>query len=209
MTTPIHHTKTESSQEHKPTDEKKPPAPFEKKSFKKKWLPKGVSNETLRALKALIEKHKVDEEVAGTGLISFGNTTARKTEVNQEAAKIGKLEPSSQVMQLFAKLAESLVHLDKSGIKETTITLGKAFTTSIFNQAKIIITEYSTAPKIYNIQFTASPEAVNFFEPYALNLKTTLNGGNFNFSIHQVDTSIMSDWKNNLIEAITEKEDNA
>jgi uncharacterized protein YejL (UPF0352 family) len=207
MTTPLELSKFENVKTEKSSQEKKEPTPFDKKLFKKKQLPKGISDQSLETLKAALEKHKQDQEVAGTGFISFGNMTTNQVQNNSAAAKVGKMEPSAQVMQLFSKLADSLIHMDNAGIKETTITLGNAFASSIFKGGRVTITEYSTAPKIFNVRFTGSTEAINFFEVHKENMKHSFNGGNFSFRLHTVDTSLISDENNDLIEPVKNQEE--
>jgi len=106
--------------------------------------------------------------------------------------KIDKLDPSAQVMQLFDKMVDSLIFIDSQGIQETSFFLdGDPFTASVFSGSQITLTEYSSAPKVFNIQFAGNSAALSLFEAHAASLATALQDGNFNFSVHRIDTKIL------------------
>lgn len=204
MTAPID-TKTFDikPQSNQREERREDPKPF-KKMKRKKPLSSEVEEETLSALKTALKKQKTDSQVA---VSQFEHRSLEKGTVEPSVAKIGKLEPSAQVTQLYSKLADRLIHMHKNGITSTTITLGDAFKSSIFRNAVLTVTEFSTAPKIFNIRFSAGPEAVAFFETHATDLTNALNNGKFKFSVYHVDTSIAAEKKKHLIEEVTEKKD--
>ena len=203
MTNSVQMQRIENKDPKETRKEEQPRERFEPKKSRKKIFPKQVEDDTLAALKAMLEKYK---DTAEAGYVAFAKTEVNLASFEKEAITIGKLKPSAQVMQLFAKLADSLVHMEKTGVKVTTVTLGDAFNSSIFKNGTFTLTEYSTAPKVFNIEFSASEKGVAFFEAHAATLASALKEGNFNFGIHRIDTSIQTE-REHLIEKVTEKEE--
>ncbi len=104
------------------------------------------------------------------------------------------IEPSVQITQLFEKMIRSLIHIDQKGIAETTIELtSEAFSSSVFYGATITITEYSTAPMVFNVRLTASVEGLALFQAHASELSAALQKGNFGFGIHRLDTELQDE----------------
>lgn len=105
-----------------------------------------------------------------------------------------KIDASSQVGALYEKLLHCIVMVHTEGIQETTFFLdGDAFSTSVFQGAKITITEYSTAPKVFNIEFSAQSKAVALFQSHAAELMIALQKQDLGFSVNRIDTSLMSE----------------
>ncbi len=93
-----------------------------------------------------------------------------------------------QIAELFKEMVGCMVHCKDSGIEQTSIVLdAPEFSKSLFYGAKITITEYSTAPKIYNIEFSASPEALKVFQMSASELMAAFQNGNFGFEVNRID----------------------
>ena len=64
---------------------------------------------------------------------------------------------------------------------------------SIFNGSEISIKEYSSAPKIFNIQFNGNPEAVNLVQGNLENLMAALSDKEYNFKVNRFDIGLVSD----------------
>jgi len=114
-------------------------------------LAKELQKGSLKALKKLLASAKAESDSSHTvsavgpfSEMSIAQVTARR-------GSIDKIDPSAQVMQLYSKLIDKLVYIAKEGIQKTTFYLNTtAFDSSILRGAKITITEFSTAPKIFN-----------------------------------------------------------
>lgn len=195
-------------------EERTPPS-FDKEKEEEKSSPFPLSTrikeQTLSALKELLSKQKEEIPVSAAGpfqdIPSF-----REIMISEAAASPLNIDPpSAQVMQLFHKLAEALTYTHIEGIQETTLFLDEAaFSSSFFQGAKITITEYSTAPKVFNIHFTADARALSIFEAHAAELINAFKNGNFAFEVHRIDTSLLSeDEKHSLprVERDLEKEE--
>lgn len=184
------------------TKERVRPAPFPKKE-KHAPLSKNLKENSLKALKDILAKQK--EQMLMSAAHPFQELPSLEAVAKETSLKI---DASAQVMQLYHKMVETLLHLHREGIDETTFFLdGDAFSSSLFHGAKITITEYSTAPKVFNIHFSADPKALSVFEAHAGELVNALKNGNFGFSIHRLDTSLLTDPLLPKVEGSLDKEE--
>lgn len=179
------------------TQRSRQPPPFQKKKEKRSKLSEEVNQDLLNALKQVLAEQKKPEaaiQMEGTSKVS-----------------IEKLSPSAQVMQLFETLVDKMQMLKSEGIQETTFFLNdSAFSSSLFKGASITITEYSTAPKVFNISFQATTEALHLFEAHAASLMSTLQNGQFGFGVHRIETALLKeeiDRSQERVERDLEKED--
>lgn len=101
----------------------------------------------------------------------------------------GTLSPEIEAM--FEKMASSMIMMCSSGEVETTLFLDNP--SSIFFGTKITIREFSTAPKVFNVEITSSVSAINAIESGKNDLLAAFQHGKFNFSIHRFETSIESE----------------
>ncbi len=98
------------------------------------------------------------------------------------------------VLDMFERMVGVMTVMTNAGISETTITLSAPqYNSSIFYGAQIIIQEYSTAPKAFNVQLIASPQAVKLFNANADDLMAAFQGGKYNFRINRLEASLASD----------------
>jgi hypothetical protein len=100
----------------------------------------------------------------------------------------------AQVMELFDRMAGVMTVMTLSGMTETTITLNAPqFASSVFFGAQIIIQEFSTAPKAFNIQLNGNPQAVALFQGNADDLMAAFQAGNYNFRVNRLETGYLSE----------------
>jgi len=169
------------------------PAPYSNRKNKKK-IAKELEEGALNALKDLLAKQKQKIDILHTLSAAGPFSDLQLSTGEQSHCRIQALDPSAQVMQLFEKLASTLLILHRDGIQETTLFLdGDPFASSIFQGAKITITEYNTAPKVFNVQFFADPKALALFETHAASLLAAFQNGNFGFQINRIDTSLLTE----------------
>ena len=175
----------------------KSPTPFSKDSLKKGGakLSKELLLSSLNALKKQLALQKKEPEAACAMSLAdpFSSLIFAKN-ADGEVEGITGIEPSAQVSELLEKLVDRIVHLHENGISETTFFLdGEAFTSSVFQGSKITITEYSTAPKIFNIQFAGDPKAIHLLEAHAAAMLNALQNGHFGFDVNRIDTSLLTE----------------
>ena len=171
------------------------------KKDRKRSISKEIQEEFLLALKAMIAKQKqlIDSQQSlSSGLLSHCPQSIQDgAEANY---RIEALASSEAIHYLHEKLLEKLLFTHKNGLSETTFFLdSQLFGSSIFYGSQITISEYSTAPKIFNIHFTAHSEALSLFEAHSSDLMAAFQKGNFGFAIHRIDTSLLSEKKHLLI----------
>jgi len=99
---------------------------------------------------------------------------------------------SPQILQLFERMVGVMTVMTTSGISETTINLdAPQFAGSVFFGAQIVIREFSTAPKTYNIELIGNSQAVNLFQGGAEDLVAAFQAGKYNFKVNRIDTSLL------------------
>lgn len=169
----------------------------------RKRFPRGLRKNSLQLLKKLLfnTKKEMDATHSMSAAGPFSNIAS--SQCVAEKSDSTKLDPSSQVTQLYHKLLDKLIFSAKEGIEKTTFTLNSAaFRSSVFRGATVSIIEYSTAPKIFNIQFTADPKAAAFFEQHAAQLQNALNNGGHNFDVERIDISLTTEDEKYAVESI-------
>lgn len=99
------------------------------------------------------------------------------------------------LQEFFQKLVGVLTVMKASGVSETVIKLNAPAGSrlSIFNGSEISIKEYSSAPKIFNIQFNGNPEAANLVQGNLGNLMVALSDKEYNFKVNRFDVGLVSD----------------
>lgn len=98
---------------------------------------------------------------------------------------------SPAVLALFERLVGVMTVMTQSGVTETTISLSSdQFKSSSFFGSEIVIREYSTAPKQFNVEVRSNPEAAAQFQANIPNMELAFRNGKYNFGIHRLETSI-------------------
>ena len=101
---------------------------------------------------------------------------------------------SSQVLDLYERMVGVMTIMTDSKMTETVITLNAPkFASSVFYGTQIIIQEYASAPKAFNIQLNGNPQAVALFQGNADDLMAAFQYGNYNFRVNRMDTGYLSD----------------
>lgn len=196
-----------------PSGKNHKPAPFSRKPSHSS-LSKNVEEKSLAALKEMLarQKRSADEEKTSSAVGPFSPQMLAAQDLSSTASlRIDSLEPSAEVARLYDKMVETLFFIHKEGIQETTLFLdNEFFRSSPFYGAKITITEYSTAPKIFNIQLSANPEGVSLFQAYAASLLQNLQKHHLSFEVNRLDAELLREEKKNSrskIAGALEKED--
>lgn len=97
----------------------------------------------------------------------------------------------SDLTPLFNTMASSMMVLDLSGETHTIVTLNHpCFVDSPLFGTQIIIKEFSAAPKTFNVEILASPQAFATLQHSQQQLLARFEAGDFNFHIHRLETLI-------------------
>ena len=84
--------------------------------------------------------------------------------------------------------------MNLSGMTETVVTLNAPqFASSVFFGSQIIIQEFSSAPKQFNIQLNGTPQATALFQGNATDLMAAFQQGNFGFRVHRLETGTIEE----------------
>ncbi len=106
------------------------------------------------------------------------------------AAPFANLPP--QVAALFERMAGVMTVMTNSGVTETTIDLSNPqFAESTFYGAQIVITEFSTAPKAFNIELLGNQQAVALFSENSQDLVAAFQAGKYNFKVNRIETGYL------------------
>jgi hypothetical protein len=98
---------------------------------------------------------------------------------------------NSEMLALFEKMVGQItIMLEPKGPTETTLHLtSPEYANSIFYGAQIKISEFSTAPRAYNIEFLGTPQNTAYFQKNIGSLKAAFKGEK-RFSIHDIKSSL-------------------
>jgi hypothetical protein len=101
---------------------------------------------------------------------------------------------NAQVLDLFERMVGVMTIMTDSKMTETVITLNTPhFASSVFYGSQIIIREYASAPKVFNIQLNGYPEAVALFQENEDDLMAAFQYGNYNFRVNRLETGHLTE----------------
>lgn len=115
---------------------------------------------------------------------SYGSTSIQCTLV--------RLSP--EIQDLYENMVDALTHISNSSQSQTTVSLqSPQFASSPFYGAEIIIEEFThLAPKSYNIQLIASPQALEMMQANMQDLMAAFQNSNYNFKVNRLEMSVQS-----------------
>jgi hypothetical protein len=93
---------------------------------------------------------------------------------------------SVEIEALFEEMITVMTSLHENGIQETTFYLDA--NSSIFSGMQITIKEFSTAPKIFNVELIGSPEAAQLLQANMAGLIEAFNREERKFKINRLET---------------------
>lgn len=95
---------------------------------------------------------------------------------------------SSDVYLFFEQLCSKMIIQASSHSTETTLVIDNPH--SLFFGTEITIKEFSTAPKVFNIEVLSHPTAIQTIESHSEHLLCLFRQEHFPFSVHRFDTHI-------------------
>jgi hypothetical protein len=183
---PIQQTKERESQVEKG---KKNPKPGAFKKYLEGEEPAELAKETPLALIGRLEQTPLSSDSAGTPLPPLSPFSSLSLASAHQTASISPM--SEEMAMLVETLASELTVIDAKGITETTVTYAsKTPDASVLHNTKIIITEFRTAPKAFNVELQASSEAALLLQHHAGEILASLDAGNYCFKINRLDISL-------------------
>jgi hypothetical protein len=153
---------------------------------------------TLTTTAAQLESEKKKDPSADTSTAGVPPPPPEHIPLAGELAPTAPPTPYStmnpQMLDIFERMAGVMTVLTTTGVSETTVTLNSPqFASSVFYGTQIIIKEYSTAPKAFNIQIHGTPQAVAAFQGNTNDLMAAFQHGNYNFRVNRLETGYLED----------------
>lgn len=97
---------------------------------------------------------------------------------------------STEAASLFDHLCARMLVMTMDSEQETTLFLqGEAFANSPFSGARVVIQEFRTAPKIFNVTIHATDEAALLIQAHAAAFLELLQDRKFCFGINRMETA--------------------
>lgn len=168
------------------------PSPFimsttkeEEPSEFKSWLEKEEEMEETVLPISPFELFQRKKEEVPDGLCS---SPAPFSVQNNLSVALQTVSPPLEVVALFEMMVSEIHHMKDTGLTETTIRLSmQEFAASPFFGTEIVIQEYSTAPKTFNIRLVAPPQAIELMHPHMHAFLAALNA-HTQFQVHRLET---------------------
>lgn len=102
------------------------------------------------------------------------------------ASPYAQLPP--HVMALFERMVGVMTVIQETGVTETTINLNNPEQAkSPFFGSQIVIREFSSAPKQFNIEMLGTPQSTPIFTGHVNELVAAFQAGNYNFKVNRID----------------------
>ncbi len=192
--------KTTSSEEGKPQG-----------NFRKLLEVSAIDENPHRCLFSLIEEDEEEEESAEKELLCepkipppiplealytaspvLGVRAVTETASNMAPSFSSGL--SDHIEALFEKMASQMIVMDLASETQTSFSLDNPqFSSSSFFGTTIIIKEFATAPKAFNIEIISNPLAIGTIQRNQQQLLSLFAQGNFHFTVHRLETQIEQD----------------
>ncbi len=99
---------------------------------------------------------------------------------------------AASLAPLFEAMVGQMQVMTEKGVVETTVTLNAPkYANSPFYGTQITIREYSTAPKIFNIEVSTSVQAAALLQKNQEQLLFAMQGQGYNFKINRFEASLL------------------
>ncbi len=135
-------------------------------------------------LQELIQEE--EETIAG---VEMPYSSALSAHLN--AASTSSAERPQAIDALFETMVSEVQFLHASGDSKTTFFLnGAEFAGSPFFGSQILIEEFSTAPKMFNITFVSGPQGASLFHMQIAALAQHFKQKDLPFSVHRLEVEL-------------------
>lgn len=99
----------------------------------------------------------------------------------------------AEIEALFEKMASTMLVMNSAKEQETTLFLDSPqFSSSAFFGTRITIKEFSTAPKVFNIEIATHQTALNLLTTHKDALLAAFEGHRLPFTVNRLDTELHS-----------------
>lgn len=146
--------------------------------------------ESLSIKQTEVKKNKEHEKasIASTGLPETGHGPSFFSAESSSMSGYSLMKP--ETFQIFERMVMSITVMMDKGIQETIIHLNsKEF--NLFGGGQLIIREYSTAPKAFNVEFQGNAQNSALFAKSVDELMKAHQKGKYNYRINRIDSSLL------------------
>lgn len=159
-----------------------------------KKAPSTPLNKTAPKEQEPLSEQEVEEIASATSLTAPGAATPmQETQPLTPTTLAPYTIMSAQMLAMVEKMVGVMTVMTLSGKTETSFILNSPqFASSRFFGTQIIIQEFASAPKEFNIQIHATPEAVDIFQANADDLMAAFQSGGYNFKVNRLETSLLT-----------------
>ena len=144
-----------------------------------------LEEDALKVLQKAINDEKASQD-AFTPFSSSLSCNALHRDCLFSIEEISCVNLAPEMMELFEKSVNAMAHQNFSGVSETTFYLDSPY----FQGSKVVITEFNTAPKAFNISLVGTPEASALFSLHASELLSAFEKTPFKFTVHRLESNI-------------------
>jgi hypothetical protein len=97
---------------------------------------------------------------------------------------------SLSIEPIFEEMVSQMSFLHENGIQQTTFTYDSK--TSVLSGVQVVIKEFSTAPKSFNVELMGTPEAVVLLQKNVSDLVAAFNAEERPFKINRLETHLLN-----------------
>jgi hypothetical protein len=126
------------------------------------------------------EKSKEKEAIEENTSMPLVAPLVEVTPTSQEAFVYSRLNP--EVFEIFQKMVGMLTIQKDTGVSTTTVTINKPG--SIFNEGKLVLEHYDTAPHAFNVQFMGQDKAVSLFNDNLTDLIAAIQHAKLSYQVN-------------------------
>lgn len=111
--------------------------------------------------------------------------------MSASAASSASLTPVAEIQALFEKMASTMLILHTEGSQETTFLLDSPqFASSSLFGTRITIKEFTTAPKVFNIEIASHQAGLHLLATHKDALLAAFESHKLPFSVHRLDMEL-------------------
>ncbi len=140
------------------------------------------------------EKNPIDVPIAPPSTAPLQHTYGNFLSSVERGSELFRL--SADQLALFEKMVSVMSVMDLSGIQQTELYLNNPdFVGTALEGSKIVIREFSSAPKVFNIEIQVQPQGMEQAKAGLASLIAAFENGGYRFKVHQLEVSLVQEDK--------------
>ncbi|MCX6987809.1 MAG: hypothetical protein NT065_06630 [Chlamydiae bacterium] len=170
--------------------EKKPVLPIESEEEHEAsaWDPLAIDQEKEAEL---LEEDILDEDASKKNPIGAHAFIPTPINLYCNEADTKAYHNTQEIAAIFEKIGAEMILIHNEGCVQTTLYCKDEFLdSSLFHDMEITIEEFTSAPKVFNINIKAGPQAIELLSVRIEEFMKLFQERKFGFSIHRIDTEL-------------------